>query len=176
MVLYHCCFLKSTFPTQFLNKKTVVLYNMLCFIPEICAVWRVKISPVFAFSTNLVKPVRQGKGAFPAQRRLLKKSLSLRDSAHTVVAIPRIFRLPDRNSGSKRSIGGLPHQSEDWFAATCFLNRSLSSRQTKKQNVFSRISEMRSWFSFMQLPASCGNPLVQGSLADADAADSCSNE
>lgn len=56
------------------------------------------------------------------------------------------------------------------------MNRSLSSRQTKKQNVFSRISEMRSWFSFMQLPASCGNPLVQGSLADADAADSCSNE
>ena len=40
----------------------------------------------------------------------------------------------------------------------CTMNRSLSSRQTKKQNVFSRISEMRSWFSFMQLPASCGSP------------------
>ena len=34
---------------------------MLCFIPEICAVWRVKISPVFAFSTNFVKAARQGK-------------------------------------------------------------------------------------------------------------------
>ena len=56
------------------------------------------------------------------------------------------------------------------------VNRSLSSRQKKKQKVFSRISDMRSWFSFMQLPASCGNPLVQGSLADADAAGSCSNE
>ena len=38
MVLYHCRFLKSTFPTQFLNKKTVVLYNVLCFTHEICAV------------------------------------------------------------------------------------------------------------------------------------------
>lgn len=28
------------------------------------------------------------------------------------------------------------------------MNRSLSSRQTKKQNVFSRISEMRSWFFY----------------------------
>ena len=56
------------------------------------------------------------------------------------------------------------------------MNRSLSSRQMKKQKVFSRISEMRSWFSFRQLPASCGNPLVQGSLAGADAAGSCSNE
>lgn len=57
----------------------------------------------------------------------------------------------------------------------CEMNRSLSSRQMKKQNVFSRISKIRSWFSFMQLPASCGNPLVQGSLTDADAAGSCSN-
>ena len=29
---------------------------------------------------------------------------------------------------------------------------------------------MRFWFSFIQLPASCGNPLVQSSLADAAAA------
>ena len=56
------------------------------------------------------------------------------------------------------------------------LNRSLSSRQMKKQKVFSRISSQRSWFSFMQLPASCGNPLVRGNLDDADAAGSCSNE
>lgn len=60
------------------------------------------------------------------------------------------------------------------FAA--ILNRSLSSRQMKKQKVFSRISSQRSWFSFMQLPANCGNPLVRGNLDDADAAGSCSNE
>lgn len=56
-----------------------------------------------------------------------------------------------------------------------YVNRSLSSRQMKKQKVFSRISDMRSCF-FMQLPASCGNSLVQGSLGDADAVGSCSNE
>ena len=53
---------------------------------------------------------------------------------------------------------GLPILSYYKRAAVQALNRSLSSRQTKKQNVFSRISEMRSWFSFMQLPASCGSP------------------
>ena len=36
------------------------------------------------------------------------------------------------------------------------VNRSLSSRQMKKQKCLSRISEMRSWFSFKQLPVSCG--------------------
>ena len=37
--------------------------------------------------------------------------MSLRDSVHTVVAIPRIFK-------PLRSTGRLPHQSEDWFAMT----------------------------------------------------------
>lgn len=41
------------------------------------------------------------------------------------------------------------------------VNRSLSIRQTKKQKVFSRTSSQRSWFSFMQHPASCGNSLVR---------------
>lgn len=41
------------------------------------------------------------------------------------------------------------------------MNRSLSIRQTKKQKVFSRTSSQRSWFSFMQHPASCSNSLVR---------------
>ena len=36
----------------------------------------------------------------------------------------------------------------DKIKAAAIMNRSLSSRQTKKQNVFSRISEMRSWFFY----------------------------
>ena len=34
---------------------------------------------------------------------------------------------------------------------------------------------MRSWFSFRQLPASCGNQPAEDSLACADAAGGCSN-
>ena len=56
------------------------------------------------------------------------------------------------------------------------MNRSLSSRQMKKQKKFStRISEMRSWFPFKQLPASCGRWPVAGSSAYADAVGGCNN-
>jgi hypothetical protein len=41
------------------EQKTVVLYNVLCFTHEICAVLMRKNFACFAFSTNLVKPVRQ---------------------------------------------------------------------------------------------------------------------
>ena len=56
------------------------------------------------------------------------------------------------------------------------VNRSLSSRQMKKQKSFStRVSEMGSWFSFKQLPVSCGRLLEADSSACADAAGGCSN-
>ena len=52
-------FSKVYVPTQLFEQKTVVLYNVLCFTPEICAVLMRKNFAGFAFSTNLVKPVRQ---------------------------------------------------------------------------------------------------------------------
>ena len=57
------------------------------------------------------------------------------------------------------------------------LNRSLSSRQTKKQKILLKmVSVICRGHLFMQHPASYGNSLVRGNLDDADAVGSCSNE
>ena len=60
---------------------------------------------------------------------------------------------------------------------TTELNRSLSSRQTKKQKILLKmVSVICRGHLFMQHPASYGNSLVRGNLDDADAVGSCSNE
>lgn len=57
------------------------------------------------------------------------------------------------------------------------VNRSLSSRQTKKQKILLKmVSVICRGHLFMQHPASYGNSLVRGNLDDADAVGSCSNE
>lgn len=57
------------------------------------------------------------------------------------------------------------------------MNRSLSSRQTKKQKILLKmVSVICRGHLFMQHPASYGNSLVRGNLDDADAVGSCSNE
>ena len=57
------------------------------------------------------------------------------------------------------------------------VNRSLSSRQMKKQKILLKmVSVICRGHLFMQHPASYGNSLVRGNLDDADAVGSCSNE
>lgn len=63
------------------------------------------------------------------------------------------------------------------FRGCLFMNRSLSSRQTKKQKILLKmVSVICRGHLFMQHPASYGNSLVRGNLDDADAVGSCSNE
>ena len=58
-----------------------------------------------------------------------------------------------------------------------YVNRSLSSRQTKKQKILLKmVSVICRGHLFMQHPASYGNSLVRGNLDGADAVGSCSNE
>ena len=65
----------------------------------------------------------------------------------------------------------------DWALVSTHLNRSLSSRQTKKQKILLKmVSVICRGHLFMQHPASYGNSLVRGNLDDADAVGSCSNE
>ena len=52
-----------------------------------------------------------------------RKTVSLRDSAHTVVAIPPDFQtFSFQNRKFLRSTGGFPHQSADWFGMTTYLS------------------------------------------------------